>query len=227
MSKLPASKSDVDHFLARAKTAKAPALRSTHRIIFALDATASRAPTWDLACSLHDELFNAARDAGNIAVQLVYYRGIDGFNYTEWSTTPASLLARMSTVRCLGGRTQILRVIRHARAQAAAHPVKAVVFVGDCFEEDQDRVAAAAGELAVYGTPMFIFQEGGDRVAGQVFRYLADITRGAHVPFSDGSADELRILLRAVAAYASEGRAGLQRHLSNPLVKRLLTQLDP
>lgn len=227
MAKLPAPKTSVDQFLARAERSKAPASRASHRIIFALDATASREPTWDLACSLHGELFEVARDAGNITVQLVHYSGTDGFAHTPWNASPATLLDAMSAVRCLGGRTQILRVVRHARSEAAKYPIKALIFIGDCFEEDEDGVAAAAGELAVYGVPMFIFQEGTDPVASKVFRYLARITRGAHVPFTAGSAKELRALLRAVASYASEGRAGLDRHLESPLVRKLLTQIDP
>ncbi len=224
---LPTSKTTVDQFLARAETAKPPATRASHRIIFALDATASREPTWDLACSLHAELFNVASDAGNVAVQLVYYRGIDGFAHTDWSTTPESLLAEMLSVRCLGGRTQLGRVIEHTKREAAAHPIKALIFVGDCFEEDTDRVAAAAGELAVYGTPIFIFQEGVNPQASSVFRYLAELTRGAHVPFAQGSAEELETLLRAVVAYATEGRPGLARQLESPLVRQLLVQLGP
>lgn len=227
MAKLPSPKSNVDQFLARVERAKPPASRATHRIIFALDATASREPTWDLACSLHAELFEVARDAGNISVQLVYYLGIGGFEHTRWSTSPSSLLSEMSAVHCMGGRTQILRIVQHAKSEAARSPIKALIFVGDAFEEDADHVAAAAGELAVYGVPMFIFQEGLDPLASKVFQHLANVTRGAHVPFSAGSAEELRALLRAVAAYASEGRAGLDRHLESPLVRKLLTQIEP
>ena len=227
MSRLPTSKTGVDQFLARVEQAKPPVSRTTHRIILALDATASREPTWDLACSLHAELFEVARDAGNITVQLVYYRGIDGFHHTSWNSSPAALLSEMSSVRCQGGRTQLERVVRHARTEAATHPVKALIFVGDCFEEDEDRVAAVAGELAVYGVPLFLFQEGADPVASKVFRYLAHVTRGAHVPFTAGSAGELRDLLRAVATYATQGRAGLDRQIANPAARTLLTQLDP
>ena len=88
MPKLPASKSDVDRFLTNAEGVRPPAARSSHRIIFALDATASREPTWDMACSLHAELFKVAQEAGNVAVQLVYYRGIGDLVSTPWSTTP-------------------------------------------------------------------------------------------------------------------------------------------
>ena len=188
--------------------------------------TASRAPTWALACSLHAELFAAARDAGNIAVQLAYYGGLD-FHTTDWSATPSALLERMLDVRCVGGRTQILRLLRHVSEEARRHPLRALVFIGDCFEEDADQAIIAAGELAVFGVPAFIFQEGSEYGAGEVFGNIARLTGGAHVPFRPGSADDLRNLLRAVATFASGGRGGLERSLANPMSSRLLTQLPP
>ena len=136
-----------------------------------MDATASRSPTWDLACSLHAELFGAVRDVGNILVQLVYFRGYDEFRASSWNSTPDALLNTMLGVRCLGGRTQILRVVEHTRRECASHPIRALVLVGDCFEENPKEVVAAAGQLAVYGVPMFLFQEGRDaRTPAKRFR---------------------------------------------------------
>lgn len=229
VKKVPAARktgSAVDRFLADAHATHPPVPSGTQRLIFAMDATASRAPTWDLACSLHAELFGAARDSGDLAVQLVYFRGIADFHHSSWNATPDALLATMLGVGCLGGRTQIVRVMEHARREAAAMPVRALVLVGDSFEEDPAAAAAAAGQLAVYGVRMFLFQEGADPTAGRVFGELARISRGAHIPFRSGSADELRQLLRAVAAYAARGREGLAETLASPLASRLLQQLD-
>ena len=226
MNKLPSSKRAVNQFLAKVSATKPPAEAVSQRLIFAMDATASRSPTWDLACSLHAELFGAVRDAGNILVQLVYFRGFDEFRASSWSSTPDALLNTMLGVRCLGGRTQILRVVEHARRECASHPIRALVLVGDCFEENPKEVVSAAGQLAVYGVPIFVFQEGHDPHAGQAFAEVARITGGAHVPFRQGSAQELRELLRAVAAYAARGRSGLKAALTNPMAHRLLTQID-
>ncbi len=226
MNKLPSSRRAIDQFLASVSATKLPAEGVSQRLIFAMDATASRSPTWDLACSLHAELFGAVRDVGNILVQLVYFRGHDDFQASSWNSTPDALLNTMLGVRCLGGRTQILRVVEHARRECASHPIRALVLVGDCFEENPTEVVSAAGQLAVYGVPMFVFQEGHDPYAGKAFSELAQITRGAHVPFRAGSAQELRELLRAVAAYAARGRSGLEAALNNPMAHRLLTQID-
>ena len=226
MKKLPSSKRAIHQFLAEAATVKPPAKGVAQRLIFAMDATASRSPTWDIACSLHAELFGAVRDVGNIHVQLVYFRGFHEFHASPWKSTPAALLNTMLGVRCMGGRTQILRVVEHALHECAKHPVRALLLVGDCFEENSAEVVSAAGQLAVYGVPMFVFQEGHDPGAAQTFAELARITRGAHVPFRQGSAEELRELLRAVAAYAAHGRTGLRAALNNPMARKLLTQID-
>ena len=226
VKELPSSKRAINQFLAKASAAKPPVEAVSQRLIFAMDATASRSPTWDLACSLHAELFGAVRDVGNLLVQLVYFRGYGEFKASSWNSTPRALLNTMLGVRCLGGTTQILRVIEHARRECASQPIRALVLVGDCFEENPKEVVSAAGQLAVYGVPMFVFQEGRDAYAGQVFSELARITKGAHVPFRPGSARELRELLRAVAAYAASGRSGLEAALDNPMAHRLLTQID-
>lgn len=224
----PAQKGDVNRFLAAASAAPppVPAKKGTaQRLIFAMDATASRAPTWDMACSLHAEIFDAVRGSAGISVQLVFFRGARELRHSRWNATPEALLRAMSSVRCRGGITQIVRVIEHAGRETAKTPVRALVLVGDSFEEDPTLAAAAAGRLAVYNVPMFLLQEGNDARAGAVFRELAHISGGAHLPFHPGSAAQLRGLLRAVATYAASGRQGLSRELANPAAERLLAQL--
>ncbi|MBL4759188.1 MAG: VWA domain-containing protein, partial [Rhizobiales bacterium] len=45
------------------------------RLVFALDATMSRQPTWDTACQLQAEMFAETGRIGGLDVQLVYFRG--------------------------------------------------------------------------------------------------------------------------------------------------------
>lgn len=227
MSKLPSKLQSVDAFLEKAGGIKPPANRTTHRLIFAMDATASRASTWDIACTLHAELFSAVQESGNLAVQLAYFRGINEFRTSDWNMTADSLLQKMLGVKCLGGMTQILHLLSHVKNESSAQPIRALLFIGDCFEECESDALLAAGELAVFGVPIFIFQEGDDPNATRVFGQLTRITHGAHIPFSAGSADELRGLLRAAATFATHGRAGLQKSLANPFAHKLLSQLDP
>lgn len=220
-----APSSDVGRFLATARAHRPPAGNAGQpvRILFALDATASREPTWDLASSLHAELFQAAAGAG-VAVQLAYYRGFREFYASPWTTSAPALLTQMTGVRCRGGMTQIDRVLKHALAESRRQRVKALVFVGDACEEEHDAVAATAGQLAVFKVPCFLFQEGVDAQASRVFRDIASISGGAHVPFQAGSAEQLRALFGAVASYAANGRAGIGE-IGHDIVRGLLAQL--
>ena len=183
-----------------------------------------------MAMNLHAELFQAAADnsagggPGNLAVQLVYYRGFNEFHASPWSTSPPDLLRRMTGVACRGGLTQIQRVLGHALAEARAVRVKAAVFVGDACEEAHGQVVAAAGRLALFKVPFFVFQEGHDPRAARVFQDIARITGGAYAPFAPGSADQLRTLFGAVARYATQGRSGL-REIEHGLARDMLAQL--
>jgi hypothetical protein len=225
------ARTSVDRFLLEVSgRAKVVSPRSTHRLLFAIDATASRQPTWDLACELHDELFTEAARLGNIAIQLCYFRGLNEFSASQWATTPAQLRDQMNAVVCRAGRTQLVRLLQHALHQAALHPVRALVFIGDCCEEDHAELVALAGQLALRALPVFIFQEHSDPRAEQTFEAIARITRGAHVAFDVNSPDELRRLLGAVAQYAMGGREALEefaRRRGTSKTRSLLTQLGP
>jgi hypothetical protein len=179
------------------------------RLIFALDATASRQPTWDRAQHLQGEMFTAAAGLGGLDVQLVFYRGFGECKASPWVQDAKALLAKMTAVTCLGGHTQIGRVLSHARRQTESKRVNALVFVGDAVEEDPDHLCHLAGELGLLGVPVFVFHEGGDAAAASVFRQIAKLSRGAYCPFDAASAGALKDLLRAVAVFAAGGRAAL------------------
>ncbi len=212
-NKLPtrSSSAEVDAFL-RDVAAITPAKRTATRgrLLFAMDATASREPTWDRACRIQSEMFTEAARVGGLSVQLCHYGGFMGFEATPWLTSSAALLRHMSAVRCAAGMTQVERVLRHARSEAERARVNAVVFVGDCMEEDVDRLCAAAGPLRLLTVPVFVFHEGHDHVAERAFREIATLTGGAYCRFDASSAAELRDLLRAVAVYAAGGREALE-----------------
>ena len=226
----PSGKASVDRFLTEVSTAQTPSVRATHRLLFGIDATASRQPTWDLACELHAELFAEAARAGNLAIQLCYYRGLNEFVASQWATTPDHLREQMLSVSCRGGRTQLRRLLEHALNEATRYPVRALIFIGDCFEEDEADVLRFAGQLAIRALPVFVFQEGTNRIATRVFKSIARLTNGAHVPFDASSPEQLRRLLGAVAQYASGGRSALEEYaqrIGSAETRALLNQLKP
>lgn len=197
------------------------------RLIFALDATASREATWDQASHLQSELFLATENLGGLAIQLCYYRGYKEFKATRFVTQTQQLLSLMNGVSCLGGITQIGRVLRHAVEETRKQPVKAVVFIGDCCEEHVDSLCHAAGELGMLRTPVFMFHEGDDRHARAVFQQVSKLSGGAYAPFDRRSPQVLKDLLAAVAVYASGGVKALENFSarSSSEVKRLTRQL--
>ena len=201
---------EVDAFLR--KLAAMPTVKPSGRgrLIFALDATASREPTWDRACHLQGQMFEVAAELGGLEVQLVFYRGFGECKASSWVSDARELGRRMTGVACLGGQTQIVKVLRHAVAETERRKVSALVFVGDCMEEPIDALCHEAGRLGVLGVPAFLFHEGGDAVAASAFRQVARLTGGAYCPFDSSSVQQLRDLLSAVAVYAAGGRPALE-----------------
>jgi len=88
--------------------------------------------------------------------------------------------------------------------------VNALVYVGDCMEENIDELSDLAGRLGLKGVPVFLFQEGHDPSAERAFRELARLSNGAYCRFNAGAAEQLRELLSAVAVYASGGLKALE-----------------
>lgn len=182
------------------------------RLIFAMDATASREPTWDRAARIQSAMFADTQALGGIEVQLCFYRGFREFEHSDWIGDPETLLHRMNRVSCAAGLTQIGRLLDHAIAEAGRGRVNALVFVGDAIEEDRERLADQAGRLGLLGVPAFVFQEGGDPMAERSFRDIARLSGGAWCPFDANSPHLLRDLLGAVAVYAAGGRKALIRY---------------
>jgi hypothetical protein len=205
----PASRAEIDAFLARVRSFERAAPSGRGRLIFALDATMSRQPTWDTACRLQADMFLEAQAIGGLDVQLVYFRGVSECRASRWVSEPKSLAALMEKIDCRGGHTQLGRVLVHAREETGKAKVQALVYVGDAMEEGIDDLCATAGELGLRGVPAFMFQEGHDAVAERAFREIARLSRGAYCRFDAGAANELRELLRAVAAYAAGGMKAL------------------
>jgi hypothetical protein len=218
-----ADRAVIDAFLAKHRGLEArQAPRG--RLIFAMDATMSRQPTWDLAIGLQSEMFRVVKDIGGLDVQLVFFRGMDETRASKWTQDPNQLARMMSKVTCQGGYTQIRKVLRHIRQEAKQRRVSAVVYVGDCMEEKVDDLCAYAADLGARKVPVFLFQEGHDTTAESAFKEIARLSRGAYCRFDAGSAEQLHAFLTAVAVYAAGGHKALQATESKAAVL-LLGQL--
>jgi hypothetical protein len=204
------SRPEIEAFVERVRALGATSTQGKRgRLIFALDATMSRQPTWDSACALQADMFREAASVGGLDIQLVYFRGLGECRASGWVAASERLAKLMSAIDCRGGHTQIGKVLSHARQESAKQRAQALVFVGDAMEEKIDDLCKAAGELGLLGVPVFMFQEGSDPVAENAYREIARLSRGAYCRFDTGAAHELGELLRAVAAYAAGGMKAL------------------
>src|SRR5260221_10872183 len=96
------------------------------RLIFALDATASRQPTWDTACQLQAEMFREVASIVGLSVQLVYYRGLSECRSSRWVSQPEHLAGLMERIECCMGHTQLGKVLAHAKRETTLLKVAAL-----------------------------------------------------------------------------------------------------
>src|SRR5580765_5713825 len=113
--RLPEAKSsaaeDIAAFVAKARAMSPHRTGASGRLVFALDATMSRQPTWDMACALQADMFREAAAIGNLDIRLVYFRGMNECRASGWISDSTKLASLMTRIRCEGGQTQIGRVL--------------------------------------------------------------------------------------------------------------------
>jgi len=206
----PTQSGAVDAFLAKARDVAVPR-GARGRLIFALDATMSREPTWDVAQSIQGEMFRATAARGGLDVQLVYFRGLLECRASPFVSQGEGLGALMAKINCQAGRTQIGKILRHALGQTRAERVGALVYIGDAMEENIDQLAHVAGELGLLGLKAFMFQEGRDVPTMSAFKEIARLTGGAYASFDLSAPRRLADLLGAAAAYAAGGLPELEK----------------
>jgi hypothetical protein len=224
MTKIVSSNTEIDAFLGKMQGLATQTAVTGGRLIFALDATASRQPMWDTACQIQADMFREVASIGGLSVQLVYYRGLAECRSSRWVSQPEHLSGLMERIDCRMGHTQIGKVLTHARRESKLLKVQALVFVGDAMEENPDDLAHDAAALGQAGIPAFMFQEGANREVETVFREIAQLTKGAYCRFDPGAARQLAELLKAVAVYATGGLTALAERTDAGAIK-LLTQL--
>ena len=200
------SSQEISSFL---KAAARTDTANSGRLIFSLDATMSRQPTWNRAMTIQSSMFDAVGKAGGLSVQLVFFRGLDECRASKWVINAAALRDLMLGIYCRGGYTQIAKVLSHANRETTKQKVSALVFIGDAMEESIDLLCHRAGELGLKGVRCFFFQEGHDVPAERGFREMARLTNGAYFRLGQNSAKELAELLGAVAIYARGGLKAL------------------
>src|SRR5258708_20751122 len=143
----PSASEDIAAFVAKARAMSPHAAGGRGRLVFALDATMSRQPTWDMACTLQAEMFREAASIGSLDIRLVYYRGFNECRATGWISDSAQLARLMGKINCRGGNTQIGKLLSQPRRDAVASGVPAAAFFGGPPEEAIDGPRAKAPQL--------------------------------------------------------------------------------
>jgi hypothetical protein len=177
------------------------------RVIFAVDATASREASWNVARDLQAKMFIEAGAAGLLQLQLVYFQA-NTCRASKWATRGEELARWMGAIQCETGLTQIEKVLQHALREHEKAPVHGITFIGDSMEENIDKLGALADELGAAGVPVHMCQEGDDIIARNAFRLLALKTGGTYSAFNSAmpqtierlSAELNKIARGAVAA---------------------------
>ena len=179
------------------------------RLVFGVDATASREPAWAVARAVTDSLFAAL--PGELDVALAVHGGSSLHTFTAFTANPATLRDRAAAISCRAGATRLLPMLSRALAEAG---VRVVVYIGDVFEESPARGGKLADAMGTRGIRLIVLHDTADWLArrdAEVFQDLARRTGGCVLPFDATAPDRLRELLAAVAVYAVGGADLLER----------------
>ena len=184
-------------------------------VFFGLDVTFSREPSIVAAREATAKMFQSIQSIGSLAVKLGYFRGFTECKVSpQWIQDPDKLTALMRQLDCVGGETQIRRLVEHVVNEPHSMKIDAMVYIGDNCEDDVDLLMAKVGLVALRGVPILVFHEVRDddsraRTAEPVFRQMAELTKGHYCQFNGNSAAVLKEVLENMIAFRMRGRAGL------------------
>ena len=173
------------------------------RLIFAVDATASREPAWTAARQVTDVLVKAL--PGALDVALAVHGGSRVHTFTGFTSDANTLRDRAAGVSCVAGMTRLLPIL----SASLKHPsVRVVIYIGDVFEENLLRGRQIADAMGAQGTRLIVLHDTADPAArrdAEIFWDLAKRTGGCVLPFDAAASARLRDILSAVAVYAVGG----------------------
>lgn len=181
--------------------ARAVTQSETPKLLFSLDGTESRRDAWIIAQEISIVMFENIPE--KLDVGLAYHGGGRLKAFTSFSSNKNEFRKELLDVEIEGGLTKINKILEKA---VLVPRLKAIAYIGDCFEEDANEALYWAKQLSLHGTRVFIFHEKHQYSSGEdTFNEIARITRGAVLPFDMNSAELLREILEAIAYYASQG----------------------
>lgn len=210
--------------------AKALTQSGRSRLLFSMDATKSREASWNVAKEITGAMFEAV--PGALDVALTYHSGGRLRELTPFSDNAQAFLDKVQAVECQAGMTALNQILDEATRLTR---LKALIYVGDCFEENAEEALDLARLLKLKGVRCFLFHDSMSRRQGYdtdtaklVFQQIARITGGALFPFDESSPGMVKALLEAIALYAASGMKALEAKTKFlPAAKLLLAQMNP
>jgi hypothetical protein len=133
---------------------KALTQESHPRLLFSMDATASREQAWNVAKEITDAMFKAV--PGALDVALAYHGGGRLQEIIQFSSDTKALLDKVHTVHCQAGMTALNDILDEATEISR---LKALIYIGDCFDENLDAAIEIAQQLKLKGVWCFMFHE--------------------------------------------------------------------
>lgn len=181
-----------------AKAAAIPKQRP--RLVFAFDATGSRAGAWDAARRVTDTLFMAL--PGQLDVALAVHGGSEVHTFTDFTADANELRDVAATIKCMAGGTQLIPIMERTRNTA---DVKTLLYIGDAFEESLEQAMGVAEGLKAKGIRLIVLHDGNYEPVREAFTTLTGRTGGFVLPFDAAAADKLRDVFEAIAVLAVGG----------------------
>ena len=198
---------------------------SRPRLVFAVDATASREPAWTAARQVTDALVKAL--PGELDVALAVHGGSRVHTFTAFTNDARTLRDLAAGVDCHAGMTRLLPILSASLKHQA---VRVVIYIGDVFEESLPQGRQLADQMGALGIKLIVLHDTADRGArrdAEVFWDLAKRTGGCVLPFDATASGRLRDILSAVAVYAVGGEKLLrERRHALPGAVALLEHLS-
>jgi len=149
---------------------------------------------------------------------------------TPFSVDARAFLAQLHGVRCQAGATALNDILEKA---TEIPQLKALIYVGDCFEESATEAIELAKQLKLKGVRCFMFHDRSSQSQGYdteaartIFEQIAHMTGGALLPFDETSPDLVKALLEAIAVFAAQGMKALEQKIKYlPVAHLLLEQM--
>jgi hypothetical protein len=130
------------------------------RLVFAVDATASREPAWEAARQATDALVKAL--PGELDVALAVHGGSRVHTFTAFTGEVGMLRDRAAGVTCQAGLTRLLPIMSAALSRPA---VRVLVYIGDVFEENLVEGRSLADDMGAKGLKLIVLHDTADRSA--------------------------------------------------------------